>query len=332
LFKIKLVAVWLLAVFSFLAAGCGADVAAVVNGKTITSARLEEEVNRAKKMLEQRGVRFDAKEGQAMLDLLRHQVLEQMIEEELLLQEAVRLKVEPADKQVEEEIKKFRGQFESEAKYRQFLAANGFSEPKLKDYVKKNLAIQAVQEKAFQNLKEISETQAKEYYEQNKDAFTVPEQFQVRQILIPVVGEGQKAQVEAKVEAVNILNRLKKGEDFAVLAREKARGAASAADLYTFSRGETDPELEKAAAALKPGEISPEPVKTNYGYHIIKLEKIIPAQVKPFPEVKDEITAFLSQQAKQKAFTDYLADLKSKATIENKLMKKEENSGASGGK
>lgn len=90
--------------------------------------------------------------------------------------------------------------------------------------------------------------------------------------------------------------------------------------------------MEKAAAALKPGEISPEPVKTNYGYQIIKLEKIIPAQVKPFPEVKDEITAFLSQQAKQKAFTDYLADLKNKATIENKLMKKEANSGASGGK
>lgn len=330
MFRIKFAAVCLLAVFSFLAAGCGANVAATVNGKTITSARLEEEVNNAKKMLEQRGVRFDAKEGQQMLDLLRQQVLDQLIREELLLQEASRLKIEPTDKQVEEEIKKFRGEFESEAKYKQFLAANGLSEPKLKDYVKKGLAVQAVQEKALQNLEKVSEAKAKEYYDQNKDTFTVPEQFQVRQILIPIVGEGQKAQVEAKVEAANILARLKKGEDFAALAKEKAQGAASAAELYTFSRGETDPELEKAAAALKPGEISPEPVKTGYGYHLLKLEKVIPAQVKPFPEVKDEITAFLEDQAKQKAFADYLADLKSKAAIEIKL--KEKNSGVSGDK
>jgi len=330
LFRIKFAAVCLLAVFSFLAAGCGANVAATVNGKTITSAQLEEEVNNAKKMLEQRGVRFDAKEGQQMLDLLRQQVLDQLIREELLLQEASRLKIEPTDKQVEEEIKKFRGEFESEAKYKQFLAANGLSEPKLKDYVKKGLAVQAVQEKALQNLEKVSEAKAKEYYDQNKDTFTVPEQFQVRQILIPIVGEGQKAQVEAKVEAANILARLKKGEDFAALAKEKAQGAASAAELYTFSRGETDPELEKAAAALKPGEISPEPVKTGYGYHLLKLEKVIPAQVKPFPEVKDEITAFLEDQAKQKAFADYLADLKSKAAIEIKL--KEKNSGVSGDK
>ena len=330
MFKIKFAAVCLLAVFSFLAAGCGANVAATVNGKTITSARLEEEVNNAKKMLEQRGVRFDAKEGQQMLDLLRQQVLDQLIREELLLQEASRLKIEPTDKQVEEEIKKFRGEFESEAKYKQFLAANGLSEPKLKDYVKKGLAVQAVQEKALQNLEKVSEAKAKEYYDQNKDTFTVPEQFQVRQILIPIVGEGQKAQVEAKVEAANILARLKKGEDFAALAKEKAQGAASAAELYTFSRGETDPELEKAAAALKPGEISPEPVKTGYGYHLLKLEKVIPAQVKPFPEVKDEITAFLEDQAKQKAFADYLTDLKSKAAIEIKL--KEKNSGVSGDK
>lgn len=326
MFKAKLLLTGLLVAFSFFAAGCGARVVATVNGKVITSGQLEEEVARARKALEQQGVRFTAEEGQKMLDLLRRQVLEQMIAEELLLQEASRLQVEPNDQQVEEEIKKFRQQFESEAKYKQFLAANGFSEPKLKDYVKKSLAMQAVQEEAVKAVGEISEAQAKEYYEKNRDKFTAPEKIQMRLILVPVAGEGQKAEVEAKVAAMNILSRLKRGEDFAALAKETAGSANPAGDPYIFNRGEADPELEKAALRLKPGEISPEPVRTKYGYYIIKLEKITPARVIPFDETKSEIVAFLGNQAREKAFADYLAGLKSKATIENKLPK--ESSGS----
>ncbi len=319
--RVNLLLVGFCLLFSFLLAGCGPRVVATVNEKPITSSQLEEEVGQAKKMLEQQGFSFKADEGQKMLALLRQQVLEQMIQEELLLQEASRLHVWPTEKEVEEEIKNFREQFESEAKYKQFLAANGFSEPKLKDLLKKNLAIQAVQEQVWKNLEDISEAQAKDFYEKNKDNFTLPEQFQVRQILIPVIGEGQKALVEAKVEAMQILNRLNQGEDFAALAKERAQGAGSSPDVYTFSRGETDPEFEKAVLGLAPGQISPEPVRTQYGYHVIRLEKILPAQVKPFTEVKGEIVAYLREQARQKAFSEYLADLKSKATIVNKLTK-----------
>lgn len=322
--KFSLSFVGMFFVLSFLVAGCGSSVVATVNGKTIVSSQLEDQVNQAKKMLEQQGVNFQTSEGQKMLSMLRGQVLEQMINEELLLQEASRLKAEPTPQQVADEIKNFREQFKSEAEYKQFLAANGFSEPRLKDLVKKSLAIEAVQKEAWKDLETTSEAQARDYYEKNKDAFTLPEQRQVRQILIPVIGEGQKAQVEAKVEAMNILNRLKSGEDFAALAREKSGNAGkadSSAGVETITRGDTDPELEKVVFNLQPGEISPEPVKTLYGYHVIKLEKIIPAQLKPFPQVKDEIVAVLDEQAKQKAFTAYLDNLRSKATIVNNLKK-----------
>lgn len=318
--KAKLLLIVTLVVFAFVVAGCGANVVATVNGKTITYRQLDEEVNSVKKMLERQGTDFSSQEGKNMLAVLRPKVMEQMINEELLLQEAKNLKVEPPAEQIEEEIKNFRQQFESETKYKQFLTDNEFSGSKLKDLIRKHLTIQAVQEEALKDREEISEAAAKDFYEKNKDIFTLPEQCQIRQILFPVAGEEQKALEQAKIEAMNVLKRIKQGEDFAAVAKEKAGNTDSPGELSTFSRGEIDPELEKVTYSLKPGEVSPEPVKTEYGYHLIKLEKITPAQIKPFSDVQGDILAYLDEQAREKIFTDYLESLKSKATIINKLI------------
>lgn len=311
----------LVVVFSLFAAGCGSRVMATVDGKAITSAQLEEEVSQARKMLEQQGMTFQGAMAKEMLEMLRQQVLEQMIDEELLLREASRLGVEPTDKQVEEEIQNFRQQFGSEADYRKFLAANGFSEPKLKDYVKKNLAIGAVQKEAWKNVKEVTEKQARDFYEKNKDQFSTPEKYQIRQVLFPVAGGDQKASVEAKAAALNLLNRVKQGGEFPPLAENNPGGSGPASEIYVFSPGEADPELEKAVLSLKPGQIFPEPVRTTFGYHVVRLEEIVPAQTTPFEEAKSQIVVYLGEQARQNAFTEYLEGLRAKATIVNNLTK-----------
>lgn len=314
----------LIMVIALLLFGCSPQVVATVNGTKITQDQLEERVTAAKKVLEQQGADFSGKEGEALLELVRRQTLDQLIDQELLWQEATRLGLKPTSAQVQEQIQHLRRQFDSEGKYKQFLAANGFSEPKLQDLLEKDMAIKALQENVLADVKLVTVEQAREYYSQHREQYTRPQQWQVRHILItvPQGEDSQRAQVEAKAQALSILNQLKQGGDFAALVKEKSQdpGTKESGGLYTFSPGEAVAEFEQAVKSLKVGEITAEPVKTRYGYHIIKLEKIIPATVQPFDQVKEELIASLTDQARQQEFDKYLQGLRDKARIENKLL------------
>jgi peptidyl-prolyl cis-trans isomerase C len=85
------------------------------------------------------------------------------------------------------------------------------------------------------------------------------------------------------------------------------------------------PGFYTAAAALAVGEYTTEPVKTDYGYHVIKLEKIIPAEQQPFAEVKEVLATHLWDQAKQQKFNQFMKEAMDKAVIVNKLDKNQGN-------
>lgn len=320
--KFKLIGI-LVVIVALVAAGCGGNVVATVNGEKITRQQLDENVTEMKKAWESQGIDFSSTEAKGLVEMLEAQTLTQLIDQELLLQEAEKQGVKPSKQQVEEEMKNFRANFDSEAKFKQFLAANGLSEPKLLDLVEKDMAMQALQKKVLGDVKKVSDAEARAYYEGNKEQFAEPEQRQVRHILI-MTKEGdnsQSAEVEAKTQALAILEQLNQGKDFATLAKEKSQDQATREDggLYTFKRGDAVPEFEEAAFALKPGEITKEPVKTQYGYHIIKLEKVIPSAIKPYDEVKNDLVQFLSDKAQQDKFNEYMAGVREKADIKNYL-------------
>lgn len=314
----------MLAVLALLAAGCtGGNVAATVNGREITMDQLNEQVNASKDALSKQGYDFSGPGGQKMLDMLRRQTLDQLIDRQLLLQEAEKEGLKPTDAQVQKQIAVMRQQLGSEANFKQYLAANGFSEPKLQDEITELLAIQALQKKVLADVKPATVAQAQAYYNAHRDQYTSPQQWQVRHILITVKNQGDKLQAEAaaKAEAMSLIQKLQQGADFAALARQYSQdpGTKDSGGLYTFSKGEAVPEFERAVESLKPGEITAQPVKTEYGYHIIKLEKIIPAQVKPFDQVKDEIMNSLTDQARQAKFQQYVDGLRKNARIVNNL-------------
>jgi len=310
----------LLIAFTFFIAGCGANVIASVDGRIITSGQLAEETDKAKKVVEQQGIDFSGPEGQERMNILRRNVLDQMINEQVLLQQAARLGLEPSAAQVEKEIKKVHQQFDSEGKYRQFLAANDLSEPKLRDLIKKDLAIKAVQGEVLKKTGKVTEKQARSFYEQNKDKFSVPEKRQVRQILVPVRGKGSEALQKAKAQAEELISRLKRGENFEVVVREVSGTGNAVGEQYVIGPGEATTELEKAIFSLKPGEVSSVPIQSALGFHIFKLEKVIPVQVVvPFEEVKTDILNYLNGQDSEKIMNKYLLDIKNNYQIENRL-------------
>jgi peptidyl-prolyl cis-trans isomerase D len=129
-------------------------------------------------------------------------------------------------------------------------------------------------------------------YESEIDRFRQPERRQVRHILITVDPKANKATAEAaKARILAIRKRIEGGEDFAKVATEVSQDPGSApqgGDLGFVEKGLMDPAFDQAAFSLKQDQVS-EPVRTQFGYHLIEVTKIDPEKVKSFAEVKDQL-------------------------------------------
>ncbi len=138
----------------------------------------------------------------------------------------------------------------------------------------------------------VTDAEAKKIYDEKIASMTPEQEVHARHIL-----------VESEAEAKEVAERLKKGEDFATVAKEKSKDTnAEGGDLGFFARGQMLKPFEDAAFALDVGEIS-EPVQTQFGWHIIKVEEKRDQAVPSFDQVKSAIEAQLVQQKAQAVVT-----------------------------
>lgn len=152
----------------------------------------------------------------------------------------------------------------------------------------------------------IDEAAIRQHYEQNISLYeSTPEQRKASHILI-TTGEDNDA-AQARKLAEELVQRINKGESFAELAKQYSKDPGSAnngGDLGYFGKGVMDKAFEEAVFAMDKGQVS-EPVKSDFGYHIIKLTDIKPGKVTPFEEVKSKIKKDLQlQKAEQQFYTD----------------------------
>ncbi len=149
----------------------------------------------------------------------------------------------------------------------------------------------------------VTEADIRAAYEEEAAALTGKEEIRARHILV-------KSEEEAKA----IIAELDGGADFAELAKSKSTGPSGpkGGDLGFFGEGQMVPPFEKAALALTPGSHSKEPVKTQFGYHVIKVEEKRAAEPPKF----EQISASLRDRLVREKFTEAVADLKKDAKIE----------------
>jgi len=148
---------------------------------------------------------------------------------------------------------------------------------------------------------EPTDEEIRAYYDQNMAAFTVPEKRRARHILIKTaVGDSDKEKAAKRQLAEEILAKARKGEDFAKLATAYSEDSTASAggDLGYFERGRMVKSFDDAVFAMNKGDIS-DVVETPFGFHIIKLEDVTPARVKPLEEVRPLIIARLQQEKGQ---------------------------------
>ena len=145
----------------------------------------------------------------------------------------------------------------------------------------------------------ITDAEIRAEYEAKKATFAVPEQVNISHILVKVdPNAGPDADAKAKAKAESLTERAKAGEDFAKLASENTEdpsGKENGGQLPPFGRGQMVPEFEQAAFDMKPGEIRG-PVKTNFGYHVLKLTAKTPAGARTLEEVKPSLSGELAER------------------------------------
>jgi len=200
-----------------------------------------------------------------------------MISEKLLIQEAKNMGLEE-DMDVLEQVKKMTEQ----------------------------ILVQALIEKDILDKVQVGDVEVEKYYETNKDNFTEKEQVHLFNILL-----------ETEEEAQNVLEQLKAGEDFSEIAKTKSTGpsAAQGGDMGFISKGSTIPEIDEAISALEIGELT-DIIKSDFGFHILKITEKKAETVKTLEEVREEIVQTLLPEKQKEAFDNLLEELKGKVEIE----------------
>jgi len=166
----------------------------------------------------------------------------------------------------------------------------------------------------------VSDGEAKEFYEQNKAQFKKPAQVHARHILI----KDNEAEAKKIIASLKGLDGDKLKEKFISLAKEKSEGPSGpkGGDLGFFSPKQMVPEFDKAVFSLKVGTITDEPVKTQFGHHIIYLEEKKDATEVPYKDVKAKIVQNLKTKQFREMIEKSTKELKSKAKITTEIEKK----------
>jgi peptidyl-prolyl cis-trans isomerase C len=288
------------------------EVVARVNGEDVKKTELDMAV----KTLEDRARSAVPPEQR---DAVYRQVLDRIIGFHLLVQEAKARKVVAPPWEVDGQVDQIRKQFPSEDAFKQMLQARGVTLEQLRADTSQTIAVNVMLKNEVEPLVKVTDAEAKAFYEQNKPRFRQEDSVHASHILIRVPEQADAAaKAKAKAQADDLLAQIKKGGDFAGLAKKFSQDPGSApngGDLGFFNKGQMVPAFEQAAFGLKPGQTSGV-VETPFGYHIIRVSETKAGRDLPYDEVKAQIEDYLKQQARDQKSQEFVDRLKAKGKVQ----------------
>jgi len=292
------------------------DPVAKVNGEDISRARVEDAYTAA---VNASGVKAADLTPEQKMNGYR-QILDELIMDTLVAKAAADEIISDTD--INAEIAKLKKQYPTEAAFQAQLKDAGQTPEKLRTALRTMLQQQRWMQNQTKGGDIISVADAKRFYDSNTGEFKNPETVKASHILF-TVAKDDTLEVAKQKETVakRVVARARKGEDFNKLAKELSEepGAKeSGGDLGFFSKDRMVPEFSAVAFSLKLGEIS-DPVKTQFGWHIIKVTGKRPAGTVPFEETKDQITAYLKSAKQREAVQAIMKKLKDSAVIYSTL-------------
>ncbi|MBV8207062.1 MAG: SurA N-terminal domain-containing protein [Acidobacteria bacterium] len=319
----------------FFAAGCnraGHDVVARVNGKNITRAELEKYYKLQVRAESQQQPQQEPDPVQA--DSTRLNVLDQLIQRDILLQQAEKDGVLATDDEVNEKLTGLRSPYTAE-EFQKMLQQRGITEDDERYEIRINLTQQKLINKQVNSKINISDSDIKAYYNAHKPEFNLIEtQYQVAHIFVPIgmvpqgAGDKPHSQPEALAKAQMVYNRLQSGEAFDSLAQRYSEdpstrntGGEIGAPMPESALARSDPAIREAVLKLKPGQFSA-PVLTRQplpGYEIVRLISREPAGQHELsdPEVQQFIRERLRTTREQLLTAAYSEVVRNQSKVEN---------------
>ena len=293
-------------------------VVAVVNQEMITLSEVEKRIPPLKEEI----VTEDRLEKQERMKAVCRQVLEKLIEEKLIDQEVKKSGVKISSKDIEatvEEVKRRNGVTQEDLE--KALAVEGLTVETYKKQIEKSLQRQKLISWSVKVEEKPGEKELREFYQKNISRYRTNETYRPGQILFIIPKGATPEEIrEIRKKCQNVLEKVRKGEDFGEMALIYSEDASNRdhGDLGFFRKGELLPVFEREALRLKVGEVSGV-IRTEFGFHIIKLLDRKGMDPLPFEEVIERVKADYYDGEMEKAFRQYLSSLKEKAVIEIKL-------------
>ena len=254
--------------------------------------------------------------------------------QELIVQKAKSLGISISEEQVNSQFKNVEDQFPSHQAFLTALAFQHMSVDALKEKIQRTLLEDELMRREIAPKVEVSDEDVEKYYNDNKAQFIKPVLYRASHIHIATLKPSATAEdeasrkkaerltkminEEAKEKISSILKKVKAGDDFAELAKLFSEDDASkdkGGQLGDLHPDSTLPEIAEEMVKLKEGSTSGI-IKSQFGFHILKLDEIIPSQLIPMADVKTDIMNHLLKAKTRHLFKAYLADLEKKAKIQ----------------
>lgn len=314
----KAVAIALVSIIAIASTGCsmiaktqsGINNSAVakVNGEKITRAQIDEKMKPYIVQIKQSYTAAD--QINSAIKTEKSTLLDQMILNVIFAQKAKEYNISVSDSDLSKQLKSIKANYKTDAEWKSALSSNGYTEAALKDDIKTSLLTSKVVDYLTKNTK-ITDKQIQDYYNKNQESYTEQKNtIHLSHLLVAT---------EAAAKAAK--DRVDKGEDFAKVASEVSTDTNSKANGGDL--GETEiaslgttyvAAFANAAKALKQGEVSA-PVKSTYGWHVIKCTSRTNYPVKSLDKVKDDVKKTLLDNAKTAAYKKASTDWKNAAKI-----------------
>jgi len=294
-----------------------------VNGEIITKSEFEQrQIAELRNRPELGNVTANSPQLRAAINEITPDLILTAVDELLLIQRGKELGYTMGDEQFKSIVDNLKKQnnLEDDEKFQAALKQENMTMADLRRSFERNMLMTQVQRAEVSDKISVNEEESRAYYNENPRQFTTPSELTLRELLIEVPTSDRGVNVaqdeEAKAKADDIRKRLLAGEPFARLAADFSASSSKANGglIGPINHDELDPRLQKALDSLPVGDVT-EPLRTQRGWQLLKIETKTETRVKTFEQARAEISSRVGERKRQKELLKYLDQLREQATV-----------------